>query len=122
MRIRKFLTRTNKLIFERKLKEYMDEVLSDEEYLDTYEKCREDVRRVKCWNGGDLTVAKCRDWLQGLPIGTEFVTYKICVMLFSWLGMEEKDVARLGKDFEETEFELDNYYWDTLAWIIRFGR
>lgn len=118
--MRRVLTERNKGKLKAALARYMDEVISDEEYLDTYSRLREDVRRVKCYDGSALTCAKCRDYLQGLPIGIEFVTYNICRMLFSFLGMGEEEIQKLGSFWMEDVADLDDYYWHTIAEITRW--
>ena len=111
-----FLTQKNQKIVARELKNYLLDVLKEEEYLNTLKKCYKDAQRVKCYgNHTTLTVKDVDDWLRGLPLATEYVTYNICKMLFSFVGLNyDTDADR----FQEDSYDLDCYYWHILAvWI-----
>lgn len=116
--MRRVLTERNKGKLKAALTRYMDGVIAEEEYLNTYSALREDIRRVECYNGETLSCSKCRDYLQGLPIGTAFITYNICRMLFSFLGMGEEEIQRLGSFWMEDAVDLDSFYWNTIAEIV----
>ena len=63
-------------------------------------------------------------WLRGLPIGIDYVTYNICCMFFRWLDLPEEDVETLGENsskYEESQSDLDDFYYRTLGKIIYFG-
>lgn len=114
--MRKFLTQKNQKILARELKNYLLDVLKEEENLNTLKKCYEDAKRVECYsNHTTLTVKDVEDWLRGLPLATEYITYKICKMLFSFVGLDyDVDADRFHEDF----YDLDCYYWHVLAvWI-----
>lgn len=112
-----FLTVENKRKITKKLEEYILEVLQDEEYLNTFEKCREDAKRVECFRGENLTVEHIEDWLRGLPLGVCYMTYNICIMLCSFVNVSEDDFYKEHL-YKENPVDLDNYYWKQLAKII----
>lgn len=112
-----FLTVENKRKITKKLEEYIREVLQDEEYLNTFEKCREDAKRVECFHGELLTVGHIEYWLRGLPLGTRYVTYNICLMLLSFVNVSEDDFYTKHL-YKENPVDLDNYYWKLLARLI----
>lgn len=114
--MRKFLTQKNQKIIARKLKNYLLDVLKEEEYLNTLKKCYEDAKRVMCYgNHINLTVKDIDDWLRGLPLATAYMTYNICKMLFSFVGL---DYDQEGGKYKEEAYDLDCYYWHTLAILI----
>lgn len=114
--MRKFLTQKNQKVLARALKNYLLNVLKEEEHLNTLKKCYKDAERVKCYgNHTTLTVKDVDDWLRGLPLSTAYMTYNICKMLFSFVGLDyDVDADR----FREDSYDLDCYYWHILAiWI-----
>ena len=117
------LTVENRRILNKKLAEYITDVINEEEYLNTFEKVREDVRRVECYgNRKYLTIELIEEYLRGLPLSTSYMTYNICFMLCSFLGLpEEKTIQSLGKEYKEDMVDLDNFYWKTLAKCIYEG-
>lgn len=61
------------------------------------------------------------EWLQGLPVGTEYVTYDICVMILRFLNMDESYAGKLGDEdsvYVESQTDIDSCYWETLGDII----
>ena len=119
---RKILTVKNQAVLYKKLKAYLEEILEDEENFDSFEDLYQDAYRVKVY-GRDkaLTPALIADWLMGLPIGTEFETYRICLMIFKWLNLDKNNADKLGEDssiYLESESDLDSFYWNTLGRII----
>lgn len=119
---RKILTVKNQSILYKKLKAYLEEILKDEEYFNSFEDLYKDAYRVKVYGrNGALTPALIADWLMGLPIGTEYVTYKICLMLLEWLNLDKNNADKLGEDssiYLESQSDLDSFYWNTLGRII----
>ena len=109
------------------LKKYLLEVLADEEYYNTLETCKAEALRVGGWNPKfkNRLAFCCSDWLRGLPIGVEFATYKICTMIFDWLGWSYDNFFSLGEfyvgDRKMDTYDIDNFYWNTLGEIIAEG-
>ena len=122
MRRKKILTKKNKAILYKKLTEYLKEVLDEEENYSTFEDLYQEAERVKVYgNIKYLTPSLITQWLQGLPIGTEYVTYGICVMIMGFLNMNKSYAGKLGDEdsiYIESQTDIDNYYWTTLGEII----
>ena len=123
----KILTKKNKVILYKKLTDYLKEVLDEEENYSTFEDLYQEAKRVKSYgNKRYLTPSLITQWLQGLPIGTEFVTYNICSMILDFLNMNKGFVrfwqdGKLGDDdsiYIESQTDIDSYYWTTLGDII----
>lgn len=114
---KKILTQVNVRILREKLREYLLEVLKEEEYFKTLKDCYDEVIRIKNVNE-PVTIHTCSEWLRGLPIGTEYTTYNICCMLFAWLGKNERELDNLEAGYEESMTDLDNFYWNMLGEII----
>ena len=119
---RKILTVKNQTILYKKLKDYLEEILKDEEYFNSFEYLYKDAYRVKVYGRNKaLTPSLITEWLMGLPIGTEYVTYKICHMILEWLNIDKNYADKLGEDssiYLESQSDLDSFYWDTLGRII----
>ena len=122
MRRIKILTKKNKVILYKKLTEYLKEVLDEEENYSTFEDLYQEAKRVKAYgNKRYLTPSLITQWLQGLPIGTEYVTYGICVMIMGFLDLDKSYAGKLGDEdsiYVESQTDIDNYYWTTLGEII----
>ena len=122
MRRTKILTKKNQVILYKKLTDYLKEILSDEENYSTFEDLYQEATRVKAYgNSRYITPSLIAEWLKGLPIGTEYVTYDICVMIMDFLGLDKNYVGKLGDDdsiYIESQTDIDSYYWDTLGEII----
>ena len=122
MRRIKILTKKNKVILYKKLTNYLKEVLSEEENYSTFEDLYQEAKRVKSYgNKRYITPSLITQWLRGLPIGTEYVTYDICVMILRFLGLDESYAGKLGDEdsiYIESQTDIDNYYWTTLGEII----
>ena len=122
MRRIKILTKKNKFILNKKLTDYLKEVLDGEENYSTFEDLYQEAKRVKSYgNIRYITPSLITEWLRGLPISTEYVTYDICVMIMDFLGLEESYVGKLGDDdsiYIESQTDIDSYYWETLGNII----
>lgn len=110
------------------LKKYLLSVLAEEEYYNTLKHCKAEAFRVGGWNfkQGHSLASCCSDWLRGLPIGVEFATWNICVMIFKILGWKYDPLFSLGgitvkvngKRKKVDSYDIDNLYWDTLGEII----
>ena len=122
MRRTKILTRKNQSILYTKLTGYLKEILDDEENFSTFEDLYKEAERVKVYgNIKYLTPALITEWLQGLPVGTTYMTYNICVMILDFLNLDKSYAGKLGGDdsiYAESQTDLDSYYWDTLGKII----
>ena len=118
----KILTKKNQVILYKKLTEYLKEVLDEEENYSTFEDLYQEAKRVKaCGNIRYITPSLITQWLQGLPVGTEYATYDICVMIMGFLNMDKSYAGKLGDDdsiYVESQTDIDSYYWDTLGEII----
>ena len=122
MRRTKILTKKNQVILYKKLTGYLKEVLDGEENYATFEDLYQEANRVKSYgNIRYLTPSLITEWLKGLPISTEYVTYDICVMIMGFLGLDKNYVGKLGDDdsiYIESQTDIDSYYWETLGDII----
>ena len=122
MRRTKILTEKNKLILYKKLTDYLKEVLDEEEDYSTFEDLYQEAKRVKSYgNIRYITPSLITEWLQGLPVGTEYATYDICIMILRFLNLDESYVGKLGDDdsiYIESQTDIDAYYWETLGDII----
>ena len=122
MRRTRILTEKNKVILYKKLTDYLKEVLDDEENYSAFEDLYREAERVKVYgNIRYLTPALITEWLQGLPVGTAYITYDICVMILDFLNMDKSCAGKLGDDgsvYAESQTDIDNYYWETLGDII----
>ena len=106
----------------KELKKYLADVLADEEYCDTFEKCQAEVRRVE----GSLSAHNASEWLRGLPIGVEYSTWNICVKIFNILGWKFDPLFSLGRvrvqkgnfKFGVDSYDIDCLYWEILGEII----
>lgn len=119
MRKLKLLSVHNQKKMYKGLEAYLTEVIENEEHLNTFKKVYEDAKRVKLYSPHQIfTIGMIADYLRGLPLSTEYVTYNICKMLLSFIGKNESDFDKLEEDFIESSCDLDCYYWETLAVII----
>lgn len=114
---RKFLTVENKRKIEDFLKDYLSKVLEEEEYINSFLKALKEAERVEAYgNIRALTHHLIAEWLRGLPLGTEYMTYNIvCMLLKVVTGSEDYNQM---KEYKEDDYELDCYYWETLGFII----
>ena len=119
---KKILTKKNKAILYKKLTEYLKEVLDEEENYSTFEDLYQEAKRVESYgNKGYTTPSQISKWLRGLPIGTEYLTYDICVMIMGFLDLDKSYAGKLGDDdsiYIESQTDIDSYYWKTLGDII----
>lgn len=122
MRRIKILTKKNKAILYKKLTDYLKEVLDGEENYSTFEDLYQEAKRVKSYgNIRYITPSLIAEWFRGLPVGTEYATYDICVMIMRFLNLDENYVGKLGDDdsiYVESQTDIDSYYWETLGDII----
>lgn len=122
MRRTKILTKKNKTILYKKLTDYLKEVLDEEENYSTFEDLYQEAKRVKSYgNIRYITPSLITEWLQGLPIGTKYATYDICIMILRFLNLDESYVGKLGDEdsiYVESQTDIDSYYWETLGDII----
>lgn len=122
MRKTKILTKKNQCILYTKLTDYLKEVLDGEEKYSTFEDLYQEAKRVEVYgNTRHLTPALITEWLTGLPIGTAYITYNICVMILDFLNLDKSYAGKLGDDdsiYVESQTDIDKYYWTTLGKII----
>ena len=122
MRRIKILTKKNQVILYKKLTDYLKEVLDGEENYSTFEDLYQEAKRVKaCGNVRYITPSLITEWLQGLPIGTVYATYDICLMIMGFLNMDKSYAGKLGDEdsiYVESQTDIDSYYWETLGDII----
>ena len=116
------MRKIERCILKGRLAEYLEEVLADEEYYNTIEKCQNEVERVE----GFLSAHNASEWLRGLSIGVEYSTWNICVKVFTILGWKFDPLFSLGRvrvqhgnfSFGVDSYEIDNIYWQLLGEII----
>ena len=122
MRRIKILTKKNQAILYKKLTDYLKEVLDGEENYSTFEDLYQEAERVKaCGNIRYLTPSLITEWLRGLPVGTAYATYDICVMIMGFLNLDKSYAGKLGDDdsiYVESQTDIDSYYWTVLGDII----
>ena len=122
MRRTKILTKKNQVILYKKLTDYLKEVLDEEENYSTFEDLYQEAERVKVYgNIRYITPSLIAEWLRGLPISTEYVTYDICIMILRFLNLDESYAGKLGDEdsvYVESQTDIDSYYWETLGNII----
>ena len=122
MRRIKILTKKNQVILYKKLTDYLKEVLDGEENYSTFEDLYQEAKRVKVYgNIRYLTPSLITEWLRGLPVGTVYATYDICIMILRFLGLDESYAEKLGDDdsiYVESQTDIDSYYWTVLGDII----
>ena len=122
MRRIKILTKKNKAILYKKLTDYLKEVLDGEENYAAFEDLYQEAERVKSYgNISYITPSLITEWLRGLPISTEYVTYDICVMILRFLNLDESCAGKLGDEdsvYVESQTDIDSFYWETLGSII----
>ena len=122
MRRTKILTKKNQVILYKKLTDYLKEVLDKEENYSTFEDLYQEAKRVKAYgNKRYLIPSLIPEWLRGLPIGTVYATYDICVMIMGFLDLDKSYAGKLGDDesiYIESQTDTEKYYWTTLGEII----
>lgn len=116
-RKKQFLTMENRKKLEAFLTDYLKKVFEDEEYITDFKKAYNEAYRVEIYgNRRFLTSGYIADWLRGLPLGTEYVTYNIiCMLLKAVTGSAD---YRQFENYSEDDYSLDSYYWETLGRII----
>ena len=116
------MTKKNQVILYKKLTDYLKEVLNEEENYSTFEDLYQEAERVEVYgNIRYLTPSLIAEWLRGLPVGTEYATYDICVMILDFLNLDKSYAGKLGDDdsiYVESQTDIDSYYWTVLGDII----
>ena len=122
MRRIKILTKKNNAVLYKKLTDYLKEVLAGEENYSAFEDLYQEAKRVKSYgNKRYITPSLITEWLQGLPVGTVYATYDICLMILRFLNLDESYVGKLGDEdsiYVESQTDIDSYYWTVLGDII----
>ena len=118
----KILTKKNQVILYKKLTDYLREVLDGEENYSAFEDLYQEAKRIKSYgNIRYLTPSLITEWLRGLPVGTVYATYDICVMIMGFLNLDKNYAGKLGDEdsiYAESQTDIDSYYWETLGDII----
>lgn len=107
----KLLTPTRKNTMRKNLRQYLTEVLKEEESINTFLKAFEESK-VVLYQGQQITPKTIEKWLRGLSIGVEYITFEIKKMLLGFLCLPE------NQDTIEDDYKIDCYYWQTLGEII----
>lgn len=114
-------------ILKKAIHKYLMEVLKEEEYLNSLEKCYAEAYRVKVQGVKKLTPSLVKAWLQGLPLCTEYRTWSILVMMFKWLGLSETEAEKEADElysneskYKTTATDMDDFYWYTMGQFICF--
>lgn len=107
----KLLTPTRKNTMRKNLRQYLVEVLQEEEYINTFLKAFESSK-VVLYPSQRISPKTITNWLRGLPIGVEYITYEIKKMLLDFLDFPE------NQETVEDDYTIDCYYWQTLGEII----
>ena len=119
---KKILTKQNKVILYKKLTDYLKDVLDGEENYSTFEDLYQEAERVKSYgNKRYITPSLITEWLRGLPVGTAYATYDICLMIMGFLNLDKSYAGKLGDEdsiYIESQTDIDSYYWATLGDII----
>lgn len=96
-----------------RVKSFMDDILSDEEYLNTYQKVADDIYRVYNYKPR-INLQDVADWLRGLPLGTPYITVETVKYAREWT----KDISSLTSG---SRSEDDCYWWALSECVWTFG-
>ena len=119
MRRRRFLTQANKRKIHNFLKKYLQKVLAEEECITDFRKAYEEAERVEVYGTRmNLTPSLVTDWLLGMPLSVEYMTYNICCMLLE-VVTGSRDYSQMDQ-FIATDSEIDSFYWEEMGRIICF--
>ena len=114
-RAKKFLTIRNMKKLYTFLKHYIKDVLKDEETINTFEEAYKEAERVYSYEKY-ITPSIIAEWLRGLPINIEYVTYNIVGMMLECItGSSNYNCL---ENYIEDPVDLDDFYWNTLGKII----
>ena len=119
MRRRRFLTQANKRKIHVFLKKYLQKVLSEEECITSFREAYKEAERVEVYGTRmNLTPSLVTDWLLGMPICVEYMTYRIVCMLLE-VVTGSSNYSQMDQ-FLVTDSEIDSFYWEEMGRIICF--
>ena len=115
---KQLLNQKNRLKLYGFLKDYLLEVLEEEEGINTFKKAFEEAKRVQLYgNRKFMTAFYVSEWLRGLPIGITYCTYNIvCLILNGITG--SPDYEQKKEFIPIDDYAIDDFYWETLGRII----
>ena len=114
---KRFLTEANRRKIHGFLRSYLLEVFSGEEYITSFREAYEEAERVEVYGARKyLTPSLAADWLRGLPLNVEYMTYNIVRMLLEAVT-GSRDYNRIN-DFITNGYEIDSFYWEEMGRII----
>lgn len=116
---KRFLTELNKRKIHGFLRSYLLEVFSEEECIKSFREAYLEAERVEVYGARRrLTPSLVKDWLLGLPLCTEYMTYDIVCMLLG-VVTGSKDYNKIN-DFKTSDSEIDSFYWEEMGRIIYY--
>ena len=116
---KRFLTELNKRKIHGFLRSYLLEVFAGEEYITDFRKAYEEAERTQVYGTRrHLTPSLVKDWLQGLPLGVQYMTYSIVCMLLE-VVTGSKDYSKID-EFIENDSEIESFYWEEMGRIIYY--
>jgi len=96
-------------------REYCEDVLRNEEYLNTFQKVWKDCCRVSAPYGkrrlNAVSVEQVENYLRGLPISVDFYCCDTKEHVLEWLGLTESEVTG----------DTDALYWRAIASVFHDG-
>ena len=102
------------------VKKYLEGVLKEEEYTNSFEECANEVYRV--YNHKRLvSVSDVAEWLRGLPIGVDFYTERTEQLAAGFLRSEDRRshiVLDTMRHINNEPGDMDGAYWFMLAHCI----
>lgn len=102
------------------VRKYLEDVLKDEEYTNSFEECADEVYRVYD-HKRLVNVTDVAEWLRGLPIGVDYWTESTERLAACFLRSEKPDgyIARNARAYLDKEpGDMDGAYWRMLALCI----
>lgn len=102
------------------VKKYLEDVLKEEEYTNSFEECADEVYRVYD-HKRLVNVTDVAEWLRGLPIGVDFYTERTERLAACFLRSEKPDgyISRNARAYlEKAPGDMDGAYWRMLALCI----
>ena len=116
---KRFLTEANRRKIHGFLRSYLLEVFSDEECIKNFREAYEEAERVEVYGARKhLTPSLVTDWLRGLPLNVEYMTYSIVRMMMEAVT-GSRDYNRIN-EFITNDYEIDCFYWEDMGRIIYY--
>ena len=112
------LSQSNRLKITAFLKDYLREVLAEEEYINSFKEAYQEAKRVEVYGSRKFLNQKLiSDWLRGLPIGITYCTYNIvCLILNAVTGSPDYEQKKNFLPIDD--LVIDDFYWETMGFII----